>query len=42
MEALEQKKVKSLELYKNLVDNVNDVYVDTKVFNQVEFKKPKF
>lgn len=42
MEALQQKTQKAQELYKNLVDNVNDKYVDTKVFNQVEFKKPKF
>lgn len=42
MEALQQKTQKAQDLYKNLVDNVNVEYVDTKVFNQVEFKKPKF
>lgn len=42
MEALEQKRVKSKELYENLVKNVNEQYVDTKVSKQIDFIKPKF
>lgn len=42
MEALQQKTEKAKELYKNLVDNVNEQYVDTKVSKQVDFIKPKF
>ena len=42
MEALQQKTEKAKELYKNLVDNVNEQYVDTKVFKQIDFIKPKF
>lgn len=42
MEALQQKTEKAKELYKNLVDNVNEQYVDTKVSKQIDFIKPKF
>jgi len=42
MEALQQKTQKAQELYKNLVENVNEQYVDTKVFKQTNFIKPKF
>ena len=40
MEALQQKTQKAQELYKNLVENVNDKYVDTKVLKQIDFIKP--
>lgn len=42
MEALQQKAEKAKELYKNLVENVNEQYVDTKVSKQIDFIKPKF
>lgn len=42
MEALQQKTEKAKELYKNLVENVNEQYVDTKVSKQIDFIKPKF
>ena len=42
MEALQQKTQKAQELYQNLVQNVNEQYVDTKVFKQTDFIKPKF
>lgn len=42
MEALQQKTQKAQELYQNLVENVNDKYVDTKVLKQIDFIKPKF
>lgn len=42
MEALQQKTEKAKELYKNLVENVNESYVDTKVLKQTNFIKPKF
>lgn len=42
MEALKQKTQKAQELYQNLVENVNEVYVDTKVSKSTNFIKPKF
>lgn len=42
MEALKQKTQKAQELYQNLVENVNENYVDTKVFKSTNFIKPKF
>ena len=42
MEALQQKTKKAQELYQNLVENVNEQYVDTKVLKQTNFIKPKF
>lgn len=42
MEALQQKTEKAKELYKNLVENINEQYVDTKVSKQIDFIKPKF
>jgi superfamily II DNA or RNA helicase len=42
MEALNQKMQKAQELYANLVQNVNDVYVDNKIHKSTNFIKPKF
>ncbi len=42
MEALEQKRVKSKELYENLVKNVNDEYIEKEKKDLIPIKKPSF
>lgn len=42
MEALEQKTKKSQELYQNLVNNVNDNYIEDIKKNKIDIIKPKF
>ena len=42
MEALEQKRIKSQELYENLVKNVNDEYIETKLKDYKPVNLPSF